>query len=336
MTGSPTPCRSRRGRAAPDGSSSSSTPGDGSTSSTGAARAADARASSSSTASPQTAWVWAPVARRLRAARRTVALDLRGHGLSDAPTDDGYDLDTLGDDVVAVAEGSGLLDDAAGGTASCWSVTGSARSSRRGRPRGWGIAARGLVLVDGGLGSTCRLDRAGRRRIPARPRRAAGGHALDGRLPRRSARLGSGDLGRRPGAGGPGGGRRDPGRARSCRRPGRTPSAARSRRCSRTGPSATLGRGQGLRSSRVRRIDAGRRAAPDGRPASAGRRIDASSSSRRPATTSCATGPPRSRPRSSAARLSAAGRTTGRPATAIRRKPACVSSTARPISPTTS
>lgn len=57
------------------------------------------------------AWVWAPVARRLIGARRTVAMDLRGHGLSDAPTDDGaYDLDVLGADVVAVAEGSGALD----------------------------------------------------------------------------------------------------------------------------------------------------------------------------------------------------------------------------------
>ena len=38
-------------------------------------------------------------------------MDLRGHGLSDAPTDDGaYDLEVLADDVVAVAEGSGLLD----------------------------------------------------------------------------------------------------------------------------------------------------------------------------------------------------------------------------------
>jgi pimeloyl-ACP methyl ester carboxylesterase len=60
------------------------------------------------------AWVWTPVARRLIAARWTVAMDLRGHGLSDAPTDDGaYDLETLADDVVAVAEGSGLLDPAA-------------------------------------------------------------------------------------------------------------------------------------------------------------------------------------------------------------------------------
>jgi pimeloyl-ACP methyl ester carboxylesterase len=59
------------------------------------------------------AWVWAPVARRLIAVRRTVAMDLRGHGLSDAPTDAGaYDLAVLAEDVVAVAEGSGLLDDA--------------------------------------------------------------------------------------------------------------------------------------------------------------------------------------------------------------------------------
>ena len=56
-----------------------------------------------------TAWSWAPVARRLRAVRHVVAMDLRGHGLSDSPTD-GYDADTLADDVVAVAEGSGLLE----------------------------------------------------------------------------------------------------------------------------------------------------------------------------------------------------------------------------------
>lgn len=55
--------------------------------------------------------LWAPVARRLRATHRVVAMDLRGHGLSDAPTEPGsYDLDVLGEDVVAVAEGSGALD----------------------------------------------------------------------------------------------------------------------------------------------------------------------------------------------------------------------------------
>jgi pimeloyl-ACP methyl ester carboxylesterase len=57
-----------------------------------------------------TSWAWAPVARRLVGARRTVTFDLRGHGLSDAPTEPGaYDLDALGADAIAVAEGSGLL-----------------------------------------------------------------------------------------------------------------------------------------------------------------------------------------------------------------------------------
>ncbi len=55
-----------------------------------------------------TAWSWTPVARRLRRASRTVAVDLRGHGLSDAPTT-GYSADQLGADVVAVGEGAGLL-----------------------------------------------------------------------------------------------------------------------------------------------------------------------------------------------------------------------------------
>ena len=55
-----------------------------------------------------TAWAWTPVARRLRRNRRVVAMDLRGHGLSDAPTT-GYDPTALSGDVVAVAEGSGLL-----------------------------------------------------------------------------------------------------------------------------------------------------------------------------------------------------------------------------------
>jgi pimeloyl-ACP methyl ester carboxylesterase len=56
-----------------------------------------------------TAWSWAPVARRLLGIRRVIAMDLRGHGLSDSPTE-GYDADTLAADVVAVAEGSGLLE----------------------------------------------------------------------------------------------------------------------------------------------------------------------------------------------------------------------------------
>jgi pimeloyl-ACP methyl ester carboxylesterase len=55
-----------------------------------------------------TAWSWAPIARRLRGVCRVVAMDLRGHGLSDAPSD-GYEPDTFAADAIAVAEGSGLL-----------------------------------------------------------------------------------------------------------------------------------------------------------------------------------------------------------------------------------
>jgi pimeloyl-ACP methyl ester carboxylesterase len=94
-----------------------------------------------------TAWSWAPVARRLRAVSRVVAMDLRGHGLSDAPTD-GYDPDTLAGDAVAVAEGSGLLagpDDRVviaghgfGAIVAAW--TAAALGTRCG----------GVVLVDGG------------------------------------------------------------------------------------------------------------------------------------------------------------------------------------------
>ena len=56
----------------------------------------------------QTGWAWAPVARAVAAVTRTIAMDVRGHGLSDAPTD-GFDAATLAEDVIAVAEGSGLL-----------------------------------------------------------------------------------------------------------------------------------------------------------------------------------------------------------------------------------
>jgi pimeloyl-ACP methyl ester carboxylesterase len=93
-------------------------------------------------------WAWAPVARRLIARRRTVAMDLRGHGLSDAPTEPGaYDLDVLAGDVVAVAEGSGVLDDgpvvlAGHGFGAIVAAVAAARL---------GSACVRLVLVDGGL-----------------------------------------------------------------------------------------------------------------------------------------------------------------------------------------
>ena len=98
-----------------------------------------------------TAWGWTAVARRLRRAVPAIAIDLRGHGLSDAPTDP-YDPDTLAADVVAVAEGAGLVDGP------------SIRSERKvvvvghgygGMVAAWAAAeladrCAGLVLVDGG------------------------------------------------------------------------------------------------------------------------------------------------------------------------------------------
>ncbi len=94
-----------------------------------------------------TAWSWTPVARRLRAVRHVVAMDLRGHGLSDAPTE-GYDPESFASDVLAVAEGSGLLAEADdrivlaghgfGAIVAAWAAADI------------GVRCAGLVLVDGG------------------------------------------------------------------------------------------------------------------------------------------------------------------------------------------
>jgi pimeloyl-ACP methyl ester carboxylesterase len=94
------------------------------------------------------------VARRLRRSHPTVALDLPGHGLSDAPTDV-YAPASLAGDVAAVAEGSGLL---AGGDADPAGV--ARRIVLAGHGFGGIVAAwaaaelgprcAGLVLVDGG------------------------------------------------------------------------------------------------------------------------------------------------------------------------------------------
>lgn len=101
----------------------------------------------------QTAWGWTPVARRLRRVAHVVAMDLRGHGLSDSPVD-GYDADTLGEDVVAVAEGSGLLGPTARAAGALPAVV-LAGHGFGAIVAVWGAAAlgdrcAGLVLVDGG------------------------------------------------------------------------------------------------------------------------------------------------------------------------------------------
>jgi pimeloyl-ACP methyl ester carboxylesterase len=100
-----------------------------------------------------TAWIWTPVARRLRSRLRTVAMDLRGHGLSDAPTS-GYDPVTLGADVIAVAEGSGLLGWQGGPDASDRVVL--AGHGFGAIVAAWAAAAlgdrcAGLVMIDGGF-----------------------------------------------------------------------------------------------------------------------------------------------------------------------------------------
>lgn len=103
-----------------------------------------------------TAWHWAPVARRLARVAPVVSMDLRGHGLSDAPTD-GYGPDDLAGDVIAVAEGSGLIavDGAEPGTAGDRKVV-LAGHGYGAIVAAWAAARLGarcaaLVLVDGGI-----------------------------------------------------------------------------------------------------------------------------------------------------------------------------------------
>ncbi len=97
----------------------------------------------------QTAAIWAPVARRVRGVRRVVAMDLRGHGLSDAPTeDDAYELDVLVEDAVAVAEGSGLVASIEAPMVVAGHGFGAIVAAATARAIGPRCA--GLVLVDGG------------------------------------------------------------------------------------------------------------------------------------------------------------------------------------------
>jgi pimeloyl-ACP methyl ester carboxylesterase len=90
--------------------------------------------------------LWAPVARRLRRRVRTVAMDLRGHGLSDSPTD-GYEPVALAEDAFAVADASGFVREGAGVVIAGHGFGACVAAWTAGRI---GPACRGLVLVDGG------------------------------------------------------------------------------------------------------------------------------------------------------------------------------------------
>jgi len=94
-----------------------------------------------------TSWSWTPVARRLRTVRHVVAMDLRGHGLSDAPTD-GYDPTGFVADVVATAEGSGLLAGMGGRMVLAGHGFGAVVAAWAAVELGERCA--GLILVDGG------------------------------------------------------------------------------------------------------------------------------------------------------------------------------------------
>ncbi len=98
-----------------------------------------------------TAWSWAPVARRLRRVARVVAMDLRGHGLSDAPTH-GYTPDNLAGDAIAVAEGAGILAVAGDARAGPFVVAGIGYGAivAAWTAHALGDRCAGLVLVDGG------------------------------------------------------------------------------------------------------------------------------------------------------------------------------------------
>jgi pimeloyl-ACP methyl ester carboxylesterase len=106
----------------------------------------------------QTAWIWTPVARRLRARSRVVAMDLRGHGLSDSPTH-GYEPRQLAEDAIAVADGADLF----AGSDSAIVLAGHGAGAMVAAWTAAELAERcaGLVLVDGGweaLPETTDLD----------------------------------------------------------------------------------------------------------------------------------------------------------------------------------
>jgi pimeloyl-ACP methyl ester carboxylesterase len=95
-----------------------------------------------------TAWIWAPIARRLRERTHVVTLDLRGHGLSDSPRF-GYDLESLAYDALTVAVANGWGRDAGGPPfVVAGHGLGAMVAAHMGRIQPDSIA--GVALIDGG------------------------------------------------------------------------------------------------------------------------------------------------------------------------------------------
>jgi len=95
-----------------------------------------------------TAWAWTTVARTLREHTRVIAMDLRGHGLSDSPRT-GYDLESLAFDALTVLVANGFGSDADGPPAA---VSGHGLGAMVAAAMAWiqpeSVAA--VSLVDGG------------------------------------------------------------------------------------------------------------------------------------------------------------------------------------------
>jgi pimeloyl-ACP methyl ester carboxylesterase len=96
----------------------------------------------------QTAWAWSPVARRLRSLTRVLAVDLRGHGLSETPRA-GYDLDSFAYDLLTVLVAHGIGPDA-GGPAAVVAGHGFGAQIAAWTAGLQPAAVAGLALVDGG------------------------------------------------------------------------------------------------------------------------------------------------------------------------------------------
>jgi pimeloyl-ACP methyl ester carboxylesterase len=96
-----------------------------------------------------TSWTWAPIARRLRIATRVLALDLRGHGLSESPRT-GYDLESLAYDGLTVLSANGYGADLDGPPAVvAGHGLGAAVAATMANLRPRSVAA--LALVEGGF-----------------------------------------------------------------------------------------------------------------------------------------------------------------------------------------